>query len=44
MLHAFLWVIPRHQTAGNYPEESVQHSERGKSLKSRTFFLILHLL
>jgi len=24
------------QTPGNYPEESIQHSEHGKSLKSRT--------
>ena len=23
------------QTPGNYPEESVQHSEQGESLKSR---------
>jgi len=23
------------QTLGNYPEESIQHSEHGKSLKSR---------
>jgi len=23
------------QTPGNYPEESIQHSERGESLKSR---------
>jgi len=23
------------QTPGNYPEESIQHSEHGKSLKSR---------
>ena len=25
------------QTPGNYPEESIQHSEHGESLKSRTF-------
>jgi hypothetical protein len=25
------------QTPGNYPEESVQHSEHGESLKSRIF-------
>jgi hypothetical protein len=25
------------QTLGNYPEESIQHSEHGKSLKSRKF-------
>jgi len=24
------------QTPGNYPEESIQHSELGESLKSRT--------
>jgi len=24
------------QTLGNYPEESIQHTERGESLKSRT--------
>jgi hypothetical protein len=24
------------QTQGNYPEESIQHSEQGKSLKSRS--------
>jgi hypothetical protein len=24
------------QTPGNYPEESIQHSEHGESLKSRT--------
>jgi len=27
------------QTPGNYPEESIQHSEHGESLKSR----IIHL-
>jgi hypothetical protein len=26
------------QTMGNYPEESIQHSEQGKSLKSRTSY------
>ena len=26
------------QTPGNYPEESIQHSEQGGSLKSRIFF------
>jgi hypothetical protein len=26
------------QTPGNYPEESIQHSEHGESLKSRTKF------
>ena len=25
------------QTLGNYPEEGIQHSEHGESLKSRTF-------
>ena len=29
------------QTPGNYPEESVQHSERGESLKSRIIFVIV---
>jgi len=24
------------QTSGNYPEESIQHSEHGESLQSRT--------
>jgi len=32
------------QTPGNYPEENIQHSEHGKSLKSRiaiyTIFII----
>jgi len=27
------------QTPGNYPEESIQHSEHGKSLKSSTYIL-----
>jgi len=30
------------QTPGNYPEESIQHSEHGESLKSRistTYFM-----
>ena len=30
ILYAFLWVISR---PGNYPEESIQHSEHGESLK-----------
>jgi len=34
MLYAFFWVIPRRMTPGNYPEESIQHSEHGESLKS----------
>jgi hypothetical protein len=25
------------QTLGNYPEESIQHSDHGESLKSRMF-------
>jgi hypothetical protein len=29
------------QTPGNYPEESIQHSEHGESLKSRTMKLIM---
>jgi hypothetical protein len=28
------------QTPGNYPEESIQHSERGESLKSRNSRLL----
>jgi len=28
------------QTPGNYPEESIQHSEQGDSLKSRIIFFI----
>jgi len=38
------------QTKGNYPEGSIQHSEHGESLKSRTkkvhfnFYDILHSL
>jgi len=32
MLYAFFWVIPRRL---NYPEENIQHSEHGGSLKSR---------
>jgi hypothetical protein len=27
------------QMPGNYPEESIQHSEHGRSLKSRTFII-----
>jgi hypothetical protein len=34
------------QTPGNYPEESIQHSEHGKSFKSRThanlYLLLFH--
>jgi hypothetical protein len=29
------------QTQGNYPEESIQHSEHGKSLKSRSILVSL---
>ena len=29
------------QTPGNYPKESIQHTERGKSLKSRIYFYVL---
>jgi hypothetical protein len=32
------------QTPGNYPEESVQHSEHGESLKSRIYITVLYLL
>ena len=28
------------QTPGNYPEESIQHSEQGESLKSRKKIII----
>jgi hypothetical protein len=27
------------QTPGNYPEESIQHSEHGESLKSRKTYI-----
>jgi len=30
------------QTPGNYPEESIQHSEHGESLKSRIQLTVLH--
>jgi len=30
-------------TPGNYPEESIQHSEHGKSLKSRMWCLLLQM-
>jgi hypothetical protein len=37
LLYVFFWVIPRRlQTPGNYPEENIQHTEHGESLKSRT--------
>jgi len=29
------------RTPGNYPEESIQHSEHGESLKSRTIHYYL---
>jgi hypothetical protein len=29
------------QTLGNHPEEGTQHSEQGKSLKSRRYICIL---
>jgi hypothetical protein len=28
------------QTQGNYPEESIQHSEQGESLKSRAWISV----
>jgi hypothetical protein len=30
------------QTPGNYPEENIQHTEHGESLKSRTDRMFLH--
>jgi hypothetical protein len=40
MFYFFFWVISRRlnseiQTPGNYPEESIQHSEHVESLKYR---------
>jgi hypothetical protein len=32
------------QTPGNYPEENIQHSEHGESLKSIIFVNCCHLL
>jgi hypothetical protein len=32
------------QTLENYPEESIQLSEQGESLKSRKYFLLLNIL
>jgi len=32
------------QKPGNYPEESIQHSEHGESLKSRIKYLVVLLL
>ena len=31
------------QTPGNHPEESIEHSEHGESLKPRIFFILLLL-
>jgi hypothetical protein len=31
------------QTPGNYPEESIQRSEHGESLKSRKYFSLLNI-
>jgi hypothetical protein len=33
-LYVFFWVIPRRQTPWNCPEENIQHTEHGESLKS----------
>jgi hypothetical protein len=32
------------QTPGNYPEENIQHSEQGESLKSRMQIKFSHML
>jgi hypothetical protein len=40
MLYVFFCVIPRRF---NYPEESIQHSERGESLKLRQVFQMLNI-
>ena len=32
------------QTPGNYPEENIQHTEHGESLKSGTVYLVRQLL
>jgi hypothetical protein len=32
------------QTPGNYPEENIQHSEHGESLKSRNCYLFFNVL
>jgi hypothetical protein len=32
------------QMPGNYPEESLQHSEHGESLKSRTRYILCEIL
>jgi hypothetical protein len=42
MLYVFFLVIPwrlKIQTLGNYPEENIQHSQHGESLKSCKFIL-----
>jgi hypothetical protein len=31
------------QTLGNYPEENIQHTEHGESLKSRIFHILKDL-
>jgi hypothetical protein len=31
------------QTPGNYPEENIQHTEHGESLKSGTVFVLIYL-
>jgi hypothetical protein len=31
------------QTPGNYPEESIQHSQHAKSLKSRRFRIVFEM-
>jgi hypothetical protein len=31
------------QTLGNYPAENIQHTEHGKSLKSRILIYFLHM-
>jgi len=32
------------QARGNYPEESIQHSDHGESLKSRVTFILYYLV
>jgi hypothetical protein len=43
MLYVFFWAIPRRLTPGNYPEENIQHTEHGESLKSRIFQPLLYI-
>jgi len=31
------------QTPGNYPKESIQHTEHGESLKSSLFWFLSHI-